>query len=105
MEREVFPKLAEKGALFGHVVQGLWKDIGNPEEYLQTNKLILDDLAKKKSARKAAKFELRDPVALDKGVSIGEKTIIGPYAIIGKNVTIGKNVHITRFSHSSRRQY
>jgi mannose-1-phosphate guanylyltransferase len=93
MEREIFPKLAQQGKLFGHVIHGLWIDIGKPEEYLQTNRLILDTL-KTKKPRTAGKFELKSPVALDKGVSIGEKSVIGPYAIIGKNVTVGKNVQI-----------
>jgi mannose-1-phosphate guanylyltransferase len=94
MEREVFPKLAQQGKLFGHVIHGLWIDIGKPEEYLQTNRVILDTLAKTQKSRSISKFELRNPVALDKGVSIGEKSVIGPYAILGKNVTVGKNVQI-----------
>lgn len=39
MEREIFPKLASQGKLYGHVVQGLWMDIGKPEEYLQINRI------------------------------------------------------------------
>jgi len=95
MERRVFPKLAEEGTLFGHVVQGFWKDIGNPEEYLQTNRLILDDLAGKKTLSNVTEFKTKHPVAIDKGVSVGKNAVIGPYAIIGNNVTIGKNVRIT----------
>jgi mannose-1-phosphate guanylyltransferase len=95
MEREIFPKLAQQGKLFGHVIHGLWIDIGKPEEYLQTNKIILDTLTKTHKIRKTGKLEIKKPVALDKGVSIGEKSVIGPYAILGKNVTIGKNVHIS----------
>jgi mannose-1-phosphate guanylyltransferase len=95
MEREVFPKLAEQGKLYGHAIHGLWIDIGKPEEYLQTNKIILDTLAKTQKNRSKSRFEAKKPVALDKGVSIGEKSVIGPYAILGKNVTVGKNVHIT----------
>jgi mannose-1-phosphate guanylyltransferase len=95
MEREVFPKLAEKGELYGHVFHGLWIDIGKPEEYLQTNKILLDSLINPQKQRSANKFELKNPVALDKGVYIGEKSVIGPYAILGKNVTVGKNVQIT----------
>jgi mannose-1-phosphate guanylyltransferase len=94
MEREVFPKLAEDGELYGHVVHGLWIDIGKPEEYLQTNKIILDSLASPRKHKRADRFELKKPVALDKGVSIGERSIIGPYAILGKNVTIGRGVHV-----------
>jgi len=94
MEREIFPKLAEQGKLYGHVIHGLWIDIGKPDEYLQTNKIILDKLAKTQKP-KNKKYQAETPVALDKGVTIGEKSVIGPYAILGKNVTIGKNVHIT----------
>jgi NDP-sugar pyrophosphorylase family protein len=95
MEREVFPKLAEKGELYGHVFKGLWIDIGKPEEYLQTNKVLLDSLVNPQKQRSVDKFELKNPVAIDKGVHIGEKSIIGPYTTLGKNVTVGKNVRIT----------
>jgi mannose-1-phosphate guanylyltransferase len=94
MEREVFPKLVKKGVLYGHVFRGLWVDIGKPEEYLQTNKILLDAIGKRQKHKSADKFELKNPVALDKGVSIGKKSVIGPYAVLGKNVTIGKNVQI-----------
>jgi mannose-1-phosphate guanylyltransferase len=96
MEREIFPKLAEQGKLYGHIIHGLWIDIGKPEEYLQTNKIILDTLTKTKTKTpKTTKYETKTPIAIDKGVTIGEKSVIGPYAILGKNVTIGKNVHLT----------
>jgi len=95
MEREVFPKLVEQGELFGHIFHGSWIDIGKPEEYLQTNKMILDSLATKQKARRNQRFEVRNPIALSKNVSIGEKSVIGPYAILGKNVTVGKNVEIS----------
>jgi mannose-1-phosphate guanylyltransferase len=94
MEREVFPKLAEDEVLYGHVVHGLWIDIGKPEEYLQTNKLLLDAMGNRQKHKNADKFKLKNPVALDKGVSIGENSIIGPYAVLGKNVTVGKNAQI-----------
>jgi len=94
MEREVFPRLVQQGKLYGHIIHGLWIDIGKPEEYLQTNRILLDTLIKTQKSRSTGKFETKKPVALDKGVSIGEKSVIGPYAILGKNVTVGKNVHI-----------
>ena len=94
MEREVFPKLVAEGELYGHVFQSLWMDIGKPKEYLQINKILLDTLANMPKPKTTGKFELNSPVALDKGVRIGAKTVIGPYAILGKNVTVGKNVRI-----------
>jgi mannose-1-phosphate guanylyltransferase len=95
MERDIFPKLVEKGVLYGHVTHGIWIDIGKPEEYLQTNKLLLDTMGNKQKHKSTSKFKLKKPFALDKGVSIGEKSVIGPYAVLGKNVTVGKNVKIS----------
>jgi mannose-1-phosphate guanylyltransferase len=94
MERQIFPKLVKEGTLYGHVVNDLWIDIGKPEEYLQTNKLLLDAIGNRQKHKSTGKFELKNPVALDKDVSIGEKSIIGPYTVLGKNVTVGKNVQI-----------
>jgi NDP-sugar pyrophosphorylase family protein len=92
MEREVFPKLATEQALFGHIVSGLWIDIGKPEEYLETNKLLLQTYADK--PRRQAGYECRSPVALARGVSIGAGSVVGPNVVIGKNVSIGKSVQI-----------
>ena len=94
MEREIFPKLVDEGKLYGHVFHGLWMDIGKPEEYLRANKILLDTLAKTRKTKSADKFQLKNPVAIDKGVRIGAKSVIGPYAILGKNVAIGNNVQI-----------
>ncbi len=93
MEREIFPKLAEKGVFYGHKVNGLWIDIGKPEEFLQTNKLLLDEISNKKLP-KAEGFELKPPVAFDEGVTVGKNSVIGPYTVLGKNVTVGNNVQI-----------
>ncbi len=95
IEREVFPKLAGAGTLYGYHVNGLWMDIGKPEEYLETNKIILDSLAKTFRKKKSQNFEVKDPVALDKAVVLGDKSVIGPYAILGKNVTVGANASIS----------
>jgi mannose-1-phosphate guanylyltransferase len=95
MEREIFPKLVEEGKLYGRVFQGLWMDIGKPEEYLQANKILLNTLAKTQKTKSTNKFQQKNPVATDKGVHIGTKSTIGPYAILGKNVTVGNNVLIS----------
>lgn len=38
MEKDVFPKLAEQGRLFGYPFKGQWFDIGTPERYETTKK-------------------------------------------------------------------
>ena len=94
MEREVFPQLCKEGKLYGHITSGLWIDIGKPEDYLQTNKLIMDSLPDRQIKYNGNKAELKNPVVIDKGVSIGENCVIGPYVVLGKNISLGKNVHI-----------
>lgn len=95
LEREVFPKIAKEGKLYGYKTEGVWIDIGKPKEYLEANKTILDLVVKSKRKQISKIFEIKNPVALDKGTKIDEKSIIGPYAIIGKNVKIGKHVQIS----------
>jgi len=94
LEREVFPKLAREGKLHGCVFNGLWMDIGKPEDYLKINKILLDSLANQQRCKIRNIVKVNKPVATDKGVSIGENSIIGPYAVLGRNVIVGKNVHI-----------
>ena len=94
MEREIFPKLAADGKLYGHIVNDLWMDIGKPEEYLQTNRILLETLSAKRKPKGTSRFELKNSVALDKGVFVGDGAVIGPYAVLGKNVTVGKNTQI-----------
>ncbi len=95
LENEIFPKLAEEGELHAYVFDGLWTDIGKPDDYLEINRLLLKSRIgqpQNKSKRKDAK--IRNPSALDKGVSIGEKSVVGPYAVLGQNVTVGNNTQI-----------
>jgi mannose-1-phosphate guanylyltransferase len=94
IEREIFPKIVEAGRMVGCRINGLWMDIGKPTEYLQANKTILDSIGNTLKKPDAGVFESRYPVAIDRGVVIGEKSVIGPYAVIGRNVKIGKNVTI-----------
>ncbi|MEM3696172.1 MAG: NDP-sugar synthase [Candidatus Bathyarchaeia archaeon] len=93
MEREVFPKLAEKGMLYGYIHEGLWMDIGKPEDYLEINKILLNSFFTHQRLKVKSEVEIKEPAFLD-NVLLGEKSVIGPYAILGKNVSVGKNVCI-----------
>jgi len=98
IEYEIFPKLAEKGKLFGYSFDGLWTDIGELGDYLRANRLWLDTEIEKRKISPSVKMkndaEIADPSILGKNVTIGEQSKIGPYAAIGDNVTIGKGVRI-----------
>ncbi len=104
IEREVFPKLAKEEKLFHYPIPGIWKDIGNPEELLEGNILLMIDILKNSKEQKKnlintsididGKALIYPPVTLGKNVVIGKKCKIGPNVIIGDNVHIGDNVEI-----------
>jgi mannose-1-phosphate guanylyltransferase len=94
IEHEVFPKLARENNLYGYVFDGLWKDIGEPEEYLELNKILLESSVVLQKHKVKTKAKIEPPVAFDKGVFIKEKSVVGPHVILGQDVTIGESVRI-----------
>jgi len=98
IEREIFPKLAEEGKLYGYNFKGLWVDIGEPEDYLKANKLWLDHEIRKsqigKNVHMKDEVKIKNPSTIDNGTTIGKKSEIGPHVTLGEHVTVGKGVHI-----------
>ena len=98
IEREVFPKLAEQGKLFGHTFTDVWIDIGKPEDYLRANKIMLDVSTENRPIGPNHKLWVEvivnDPVMVDSGVTVGQNSKIGPYAIVGRDTILGRNVHL-----------
>jgi len=98
IEREVFPKLAEEGKLFGHDFVGLWIDIGKPEDYLKANSLWLDvEIGANQFAKNvlvADQVKIKPPSTIGNGTRIGEKSEIGPHVSLGEHVTIGRRAQI-----------
>jgi len=89
-----------------HVVSGWWKDTGTPEDILEANRLVLDDLETEvkgkvenqssiqgrvrigsNSVVKSAAL-VRGPVVIGENSAIEEKVYIGPYTSIGNNVLV-----------------
>jgi mannose-1-phosphate guanylyltransferase len=94
MEYEVFPELAREGGLYGYVFDGLWMDIGKPEDYLDVNKTLINSITNQQKCKIGNETKIEKPVAFDKQVSVGEKSVIGPHVVLGRNVTVGNNVCI-----------
>jgi len=75
-------------------IDGWWKDTGKPEDLLEANQLVLDDLP--------SKFEgsIDSSCQIVGKVSIGKNTVIKPNSrikgpvIIGNNCEIGPNVYL-----------
>lgn len=98
IEREIFPKLAKEGELFGHEIKGLWIDVGKPADYIKANRLWLEAKIETDTclikARIGKNTEIKEAVAIGERVTVGEKSVIGPNVSLGKNVSVGKGVHI-----------
>jgi len=98
IEREVFPKLAEDNELFGYEFQGLWIDVGQPSDFLEGNRLLLDSELQNGQVAKSAKVknsaEIINPVAVGAHTKIGDRSRVGPHVTLCDYVAVGKNVHI-----------
>jgi len=85
--------LLENGfKVYSETVTGWWKDTGKPEDIIEVNQLILDELTPyNKGTLKNSIIKGR--VAIDEG-SIIEKSVIKGPCIIGKNCKIGPDTYI-----------
>ncbi|ASJ08365.1 glucose-1-phosphate thymidylyltransferase [Thermococcus siculi] len=67
-------------------VTGWWKDTGKPEDILDANRLILDDI--KADIRVRTNARIHGRVVIEEGTVIDEDTVIKGPVVIGKNVRI-----------------
>lgn len=100
LEREVFPKLAVEGYLYGFQHRGDWGDVGKFEDYLKVNFKVAEALAGERpriegSAEYNSTVKLTPPVILGDGVRLGSDSRIGPNAILGCNVKVGEGCQIS----------
>lgn len=104
IEREVFPILASEEKLYKYSIPGIWKDIGKPEELLEGNIQLMNDILKNLTEKKEnlidesldieGKALIFPPVTIGENVVVRKNCKIGPNVIIGDNVYIGANTEI-----------
>jgi glucose-1-phosphate thymidylyltransferase len=89
-----------------HVVEGWWKDTGTPEDILESNRLVLDEITRKiegtveekdsvqgrvqvaKNAKIARGATVRGPSVIGDGATLESGVYVGPYTSIGNHVII-----------------
>ncbi|MFB6108563.1 MAG: glucose-1-phosphate thymidylyltransferase [Haloplanus sp.] len=94
-----------------HVVTGWWKDTGKPEDILEANRLVLEDVRPEVAGTVGAEAEMsgridlaesaviedgavvRGPVSIAEGATVKSGTYVGPYTSVGENSTLD-GVHI-----------
>jgi mannose-1-phosphate guanylyltransferase len=95
LEREVFPRLAEEGKLFGYEAEGLWVDVGKPADYLQANRLWLQAGMDAEGCLKTRlSRQVKEAVVLGENVYLGKESAVGPNVSLGRGVYIGEGVSI-----------
>ena len=81
--------MIDKGYKVGaEVIKGWWKDTGKPDDILEANRLILEDIERDISGAKVdEKSQISGRVKIGKGSEIINSNIVGP-VIIGEKVRV-----------------
>jgi len=76
------------------IVKGWWKDTGAPEDILESNRLVLDEMVPKNEGNVEEGATLQGRISIGKGSTIKSGAIVRGPAIIGENTTIEAGVYV-----------
>ncbi|MEF8842231.1 MAG: glucose-1-phosphate thymidylyltransferase [Haloarculaceae archaeon] len=98
--------LEHRGTIDSHVVEGWWKDTGRPEDIIDANRLLLEDVegelagTVEDGAEVSGRVDLRDgarvedgavvrgPASIASGTVVEAGTYVGPYTSIGPDTRL-----------------
>ena len=91
IERDVFPRLAEEGSVFGLALDGYWLDVGTPESYLQAHRDVLErSFPTEVGDALGADFTLVDASArVDPAARLVPPVYVGPGAVVEAGARAG----------------
>ena len=91
IEREVFPRLAAEGSVFGIALPGYWLDVGTPESYLQAHRDVLERIFQTDVGDAlGADFTLVDETAdVHPGAKLVPPVYVGPGAVVEDRARLG----------------
>ena len=100
LARDVIPKIIAKEQVYGYIHEGLWNDIGVPEDYYNANMNALKYFYPQgyvdESVEINGDVEIIQPVYISSKVVIEKGSRIGPYTIIGERSRIGDNTFVSK---------
>ncbi|MGI6239042.1 MAG: sugar phosphate nucleotidyltransferase [Christensenellales bacterium] len=106
--RELFPRMAAEGGLYGCVTEGYWCDIGDIEAYLEVCRDALEgkirlpgleELGGVRTDRAAVIHEsaqIESPCYIAPGATVGKNAKIGAHSVIGRGARVGEYATIKR---------
>jgi mannose-1-phosphate guanylyltransferase len=91
IEREVFPKLAAEGSVYGIALPGYWLDVGTPESYLQAHRDVLERIFQTQVGDALGPdFTLVDPTAdVHPAARLVPPVYVGAGAIVEEGARLG----------------
>lgn len=96
---EAIQLLIDNGYNVGYqFVKGWWKDTGSPEDVLELNRLVLDELKTQVKGRIEANNYIQGRVFIGENTTIKDGTIVRGPTVIGDNSTIEGDVYIGPFT-------
>jgi mannose-1-phosphate guanylyltransferase len=94
IEREIFPIMASQGELYTLQLEGFWKDIGQPIDFLIGAKLYLKHLSNNNDERLSKGENFRECVLIHPTAIVADDAVIGPNVSIGENCIIESGARI-----------
>jgi mannose-1-phosphate guanylyltransferase len=91
IERDVFPKLAAEGSVYGIALPGYWLDVGTPDSYLQAHRDVLERLFQTEVGDALGPdFTLVDETAqVHAGARLVPPVYVGPHAVVEEGARLG----------------
>ena len=91
IERDVFPRLAEEGSVYGTALPGYWLDVGTPESYLQAHRDVLErSFSTEVGDALGSDFSLVDPTAdVHPNARLVPPVYVGPGAVVKAGARVG----------------
>jgi mannose-1-phosphate guanylyltransferase len=91
IEREVFPRLAAEGSVFGTALPGYWLDVGTPESYLQAHRDVLErSFPSDVGDALGSDFTFVDPTAeVHPDARLVPPVYVGPGAVVEAGARVG----------------
>jgi len=90
-ERQMFPSLlAEGAAVYGHVAEGYWLDIGRPQQYVEAHRAVLTGAVKAEveGHRTAKGYWVCQGARIDPSAEVARTVHIGARTRVEANVTV-----------------
>lgn len=91
IERDVFPRLAAEGSVYGLALPGYWLDVGTPDSYLQAHRDVLERLFQTEVGDALGPdFMLVDATAdVHPGARLVPPVYVGPQAVVCEGARLG----------------